>query len=965
MHGVRVELTVTLVFTDIVDSTSVNARLGDSEMRALWDAHDGESRTLLRRWNGTEIDRSDGFLAVFQETRDSAAFIADYHQMLGALPTPLKARAGVHRATVVMRRATASDVELGAKPWDVVGIAKAFCSRIMTLATAGQTLASAEAIESLGLGAWASTSHGHWRLKGIEQPVELFEIGNLDATFVPPVDGEKAHRVVWSNGLWIASSQVPRSLPSEGDEFFGRQSELRDLSLLASQGHALITITGAGGIGKTRLALRYAWGWLGTNPGGVYFCDVSQATGIDGIASAVARAFDLPLGADPISHLGSAIAGHGNCLIVLDNFEQVVAHAAQTIGVWLGAAHQVRFIVTSRERLGIPSEHILSLEPLTPIAAVALFNDRALAARQGYKPEDMSTVMLPLVELLDRLPLALELAAARVSVVSPSAMLTLIGDRFRLLASRNGRPSRQATLHATLDWSWELLSEGQRCSLANLSVFEGWFSAAAAAAIMEIPSSAGAAWTVDALHTLLDKSLLRAGADGLFGLLRCIKEFAGEKLRTRCQFPGFGPDAEAATFKRHHAYHAALTEEHVTANASVELDDLVLACRSATRLGNASVAVNCLRLAWTALRLLGPFTTAIDMAAKVRTENLSSADAAVACWVQASALYASGAIEDSGTVATQGLSFANVDSDSLVLARLHCCMGEVFSARGDGGRAAAHLAQANHLATKLAHVSLQCQVLNAMGALAGDEGRIEDARRAYHHALAIAEEASESRWQAAVLGNMAVLMMAASRYDEALDAAQRSLAHAHRSGDRRWAGNAHCNLGLIHCEQGSLGESERNLTIALGIARQMGHRALEFTVLCNLGLVSERRGDLLKAYEQHLAAVNGAELLGDVRVEAQFRACLGSLQARLSRHVDARACLAHAQALLVESSDDVTAGMVLCSVAENELLSGGLPAATKALDGARTSLRACGGGAQSELGRRVEQVAAQLASETC
>ena len=136
----------TLLYTDVVDSTAVNTRLGDAAMAEVWEAHDRLSRELLQRWRGHEVDRSDGFMVVFDTAADAAACAAAYHRRRAGLPTPLRARAGIHTGPLRWRQNSAADVALGAKPADGVGIAKAMCARLMALAQGGQTLASPSAM---------------------------------------------------------------------------------------------------------------------------------------------------------------------------------------------------------------------------------------------------------------------------------------------------------------------------------------------------------------------------------------------------------------------------------------------------------------------------------------------------------------------------------------------------------------------------------------------------------------------------------------------------------------------------------------------------------------------------------------------------------------------------------------------------------------------------------------------------
>lgn len=314
--------------------------------------------------------------------------------------------------------------------------------------------------------------------------------------------GEKAA------GLWLPLRQLPHSLRAERDAFVGRRRTLQALAQRFDAGARLVSLLGIGGGGKTRAATRYGWAWMGEYPGGVWFCDLAPARSIEGIASAVAQGLQIPLGPeDPVVQLGHAIAGRGPCLVILDNFEHLARHAEATLGRWLDRAMDARFLVTTRGVLGITGEETLALAPMQPDDAQALFLRRAEAARRDFKPgpEDAEAIAT-LVGLLDGLPLAIELAAARTRTLAPRALLARMSERFKLLASSGGRLDRQATLRATFDWSWGLLPTAEKAALAQLSVFEGGFTLEAAEAVIDFSALEDPPWTLDVLQALVDKA---------------------------------------------------------------------------------------------------------------------------------------------------------------------------------------------------------------------------------------------------------------------------------------------------------------------------------------------------------------------------------------------------------------------------------------------------------------------------
>jgi protein kinase-like protein/NB-ARC domain-containing protein len=276
------------------------------------------------------------------------------------------------------------------------------------------------------------------------------------------------------------------ALPVERDAFVGREPDVAALRSEFSDGARLVTLTGVGGMGKTRLASGYAWRNLDDWPAGVWFCDLTQARGIDGIASALASVFSVPLGAgDPLDQLGRVIAGHNRCLLILDNFEQVAAHAEQTVGRWMRQAPQARFLVTSRERLALEGERTRIVEALSPEAGLELFAARARALLHRFAPSAAEERIIgEIVRLTEGMPLAIELAAARMRVMGSEQILAQMRNRFRLLAGGTSR--HHETLEAAIDGSWELLRPWERAAWAQCSVFEGGFTLEAAEGVLDL-----------------------------------------------------------------------------------------------------------------------------------------------------------------------------------------------------------------------------------------------------------------------------------------------------------------------------------------------------------------------------------------------------------------------------------------------------------------------------------------------
>ncbi|WP_370065167.1 BTAD domain-containing putative transcriptional regulator [Streptacidiphilus sp. MAP5-3] len=355
---------------------------------------------------------------------------------------------------------------------------------------------------------------------------------------------------------------VPRPLTS----FVGREPELAALDATLRTAR-LVTLTGPGGTGKTRLALELAARRLrrgtsseeatssGDGVGGACFADLSRVGDGSGLTQALLGALGVreagvlgptaPTG-DAVARLAPALARRGDLLLVLDNCEQIVAEVAPLAESLLGACQELRILATSREPLSVPGEHVRPLDPLPDGEALRLFAERAAAVRPGFAPDTLdpadTAAVAEICRRLDGLPLAIELAAARLRMLTPRQIADRLDDRFRLLTggSRTAQPRRQ-TLRAVVDWSWDLLPEPERELLRRVSVFSGGWTLDAAEAVCGGHPVAGDG-TLDLLGALVDKSLVvayqapagdsgDAVADGMrYRMLETVRAYAAERL---------------------------------------------------------------------------------------------------------------------------------------------------------------------------------------------------------------------------------------------------------------------------------------------------------------------------------------------------------------------------------------------------------------------------------------------------
>ncbi len=828
--------------------------------------------------------------------------------------------------------------------------------------------------------------------------------------------GEPEQSVAGAGGQ--GSSVVRHQLPAERDGFVGRRGDLDQLSQQLASGSKLVSVVGPGGAGKTRLVTRYAWTRLREWPGGAWFCDLAEARTVDGIVLAVARSLEVPLGkGDPVAQLGHAIAARGRCLVILDNFEQVARCASETLGRWLERTAEAQFVVTSRELLGLAGERTQPLAPLDDPAAVELFTTRARAAKPGFRlAADELRAVEELVRALEGIPLAIELAAARVRLLPPKQILARMKDRFRLLANGAHRDGRHATLRATLDWSWDLLAEWEKAALAQASVFEGGFTVESAEGVLELSPWPEAPWAMDAVQSLVDKSLVRPADDYRFDLLVSVKEYAAEKLRSPSTFAGSGPGAEQAAQLRHgRRYSESGSDEAIDAldthggvdrrrTLARDFDNLVAACRRAIARGDGEVAVATCRGAWAVLELQGPFGAGAELAeAVVALTTLDTESRARIERVAGDAWRFAGRPERAHSCYEAALrgsrELGDRSGEGSVLDRL----GNLDREGGSMDEARASYEAALAIARAIEDSRREGIVLGDLGILHADQGRMDEARVHYTSALVSHRESGDRVREGGVLLSLGILDSEQGRFEEARVHYDAALAIQRELGNRRAEGQVLCNAGNLCLNQGRMDEARGCYETALALLREVGARPIEAIVLGNIGLVLHSepgRTDEARAHYEAALAIhremgskhNQGLMLGnlavlhleqgrfaearthcepalaihrelrDGRTTAILLSVLGAIEGRLGDFENARARLTEGEALLREIGDRLELGKLLCCRAEVDHRAGDTAAAVTALGEAEGLARALGAGPGSELAQQLDDARSVLAS---
>ena len=655
---------------------------------------------------------------------------------------------------------------------------------------------------------------------------------------------------------------VPRFfLRAEHDAFVGRTAELTELAkaLQTSAGepasNRLLTIIGPGGIGKTRLAMKYAWLSLGSWPGGAWFCDLSEARGREGILLAVSTALGVSLvSEDPVLQLAEAIAARGRCLLVLDNFEQVAEHAQETVGRWLERTTDSRFLVTSRERLYLPGESVIDLPPLDPrTQGVELFRVRGRAHRPEFEVHPSNRVQVEeIVERIDGFPLAIELAAARLRVLGVEQLRDRLQHSLPLL--RGGAPGRHSALHKTLDWSWELLLPVDRDALLQLAVFEGGLSLEAAEAVLVLTHHEPVLPVIDVIHRLLDKSWLRSSVvmgNPRFDMYKVIRDFVREKSETRSRVGDFTAGRARSVDEardRHLDHFAAVAREAWTIWESGADGQTEWLAFTSTETPNILAAIDhgCIsrpelssRLCqdvWWSWYVRGHFAIGISACEKTVAANREPNDA------RAGALYALGAllwhadkIDEAKQRQLESLALWETLRDRAETARSHNSLGMIEWRLGNFARAQRWFTEALAVRRSSGDKSGVALTSGNLGLLLVEMQHYAMARSYLEESLVIRRAARDDygiAWVINALGNLALaqgdLVGATRSFEE-------SLAIRRRLEDRRGIAWSLHGLSRVALWNSDLASAKRNCHESLTIRAQLGNphwirESIELTV---------------------------------------------------------------------------------------------------------------------------------------
>jgi predicted ATPase len=778
--------TVTLLFTDIEGSTRLLEELGPDAYGAALEEHRRLLRAAFGRHGGYEVDTAgDAFFVAFSGAMAAMSAAAEAQAALA--DGRISVRMGLHTGEPVLQSSSyvGRDVHLAA--------------RVMSAGHGGQVLltgATREFVQAIEL-----RDLGEHRLKDFAEPVHLFQLG---ADAFPPLKT-------------ISNTNLPRPASS----FVGRERELAEVVELVRSGARFATLTGPGGSGKTRLAVEAAAELLPDFKAGVFWISLAVLRDPRLVVETIAQT----LGAK--EKLAAHIAER-ELLLVIDNFEQVVA-AGPDLAELIEACPNLVLLVTSRELLRVRGEIEYQVLPLAEAEAVDLFCARARL--------DRSQTIEDLCRRLDAMPLALELAAARTRALTPEQILERLEQRLDLLKGGRDADPRQQTLRATIEWSHDLLSSKEQALFAQLAVFAGGFTLAAAEAVV------GA--DVDGVQSLGEKSLLRRTSDR-FWMLETIREFASERLASSQAAPGV---------RQGHA-------------------DWVLGWGSQVNVRQGDQAQ--------VLRTLRDELPNIRVAFDELTEADRACDRMRLATGLAQAMFHLGLIEESKSWLLAALPNSDacppsVRTEALVATAMQCGLS------GEAELAREYAAQARELADRLDDPTLRLETIMAAAAAHLVSNELDPAAQLSAEALAQAEQLADHYRATELRNNLSYIALLRGDYESAQALAQEGIADARRDGNHAILATLYHNFFLATFKAGALHQAMHSLREALEVTRLHSLAATQAYVVEGVAAAAAQKRDypvtatLLGATESTVANVVFS-IERELRLEAeqQARSALGS-----------------------------------------------------------------------------------------
>ncbi|HSM02963.1 MAG TPA: tetratricopeptide repeat protein [Acidimicrobiia bacterium] len=834
--------TVTFVFTDIEGSTRMWETDPASTAAAVAE-HERLLRARVAQNRGRVIKGTgDGILAVFDSANDALAAAVDIQiEMKDA--GEIRARIGLNTGEAEVR----DD--------DYYGIALNRCQRVMTAAHGGQillTLATEEVLtRPLPRSVTLKDLGRHW-LRDVSEAVHVFQAVHpqLQERFPQLRDaGSFAH-----------------NLPEDLTTFVGRSDELADVKALLGESR-LVTLTGTGGAGKSRLALQIARRIQGDFPSGTWLVELAALSEHEMVAGSIALAVGVPEEPGiPLLQGVAARLGEAPALLILDNCEHLLGASAAAVDELLRAAGEIKILATSRERLGVPGETVFVVPPMSvpdeveggssarALAhdSVRLFADRASRALPGFRVTDGNAASVSWIcRAVDGIPLAIELAAGRVGSLSVSQIADRLGARLEILGGGSRTvDQRHQTMLSTLDWSYELLTPAERSLLAQLAVFRGSFDIAHVESVCEVESPEGLLDLVMALH---DKSLLvRDTPVARFRLLEPVRRYAWNKLVES------GRERDASL--RHARYFADLAEATAAGGDGIdrearldrlglEHDNLRAALRASLDSGSGDIALRIAGATWDLWMVRGHRTEGREWLEEAIANAKEPDDSVLARALRGAAALATaqGAHARARSLAKQSLELAEqIGDEPSVAASLRLLDGLRYH-EGELDDVRRSFEQALEAAREGDDPARLGRILVSLAVLSEDQGRVAEAERYVEEALEACRRADDQPLSAEARLAQGEISINRGRFDLAHDVIRETLESAQAAGLAESIAGATALLGKLALAEGRVEEADQRLSEALAIFQRLVHPVGTAWTLRHLGRAAMEEGDAERA----------------------------------------------------------------------------------------------------------------------
>ena len=732
------------------------------------------------------------------------------------------------------------------------------------------------------------------------------------------------------------------NLPVQPTPLVGRASEVAECrALLLRDDVWLVTMTGPGGIGKSRLAIHLAAEMLDDFADGAFFVPLAPISDPDLLIPTICQALDVRevRGLSLLDTLHEYLRDK-QMLLLLDNFEQVVA-AAPVVTDLLDAAPRLKIVVTSRMSLRVRGEkeysvpplhlpdvrHLPTSEKVSQYDAVALFIERAVAVKPDFQvTNDNAPAVAEICVRLDGLPLAIELAAARVKLLSLDAILDRLDNRMKLLTGRaRDVPPRHQTLRATIDWSFDLLDPAEKLLFSSLSVFAGC-SFEAAEALWELritnyelriaddqgrggPPGADVPYldVLDGLWSLVDKNLLRRqeweGDEPRFFMLQTIREYGLERLATEAgvenvrrwhasYFLDLAERAEIELTGQRQSYWLGLLE--------LEHENLRAAMRWALENGEANFGLRLAGALWRFWYIRGHFSEGLDWLQRVL--NMPQPPEQSSLYARAlngagNMSYSRGDYALARSLHEKSLAISEALGDTKMSAPSHNNLGHLARRRGEYDAARSYLEEARRLSRQLGNKTLEATSLNNLGLVAYDQGDYVEARRLQEASLDIFSSVGDTWGTAMALGDLGKVVFEQGDYDGAEELYKRSLDLQEQLGDRIGIAATLLSRGKAAHNRSDYPTAHSLYSKSLAAFRELGDKRGIADALHGLGKVAFRHADYETARSKFEESLRIRQELGDRRYIAESLNNLGLVQLSKGHYSKAKTQLASSLAL--------------------------------------------------------------------